>query len=138
MMETTLFVPHAIIFILDPNGKDIIIPEYDPISITSSNESCVSVGTRSDVDGEVTIQFGPSIPPPVKTICAQVFYGKVNTPTKQLAVITSNRDVIFCLGVKDLRTSISVGVNDLNNPSLVWIEVCRAPDLSNDNDKIYE
>ena len=62
MKEICLSVPHAILFVNDPAHGHIEIPDYVPGQITSANPSCVSVNTRADVDGDVTVRLGPALP----------------------------------------------------------------------------
>lgn len=45
------------LFLYDHDGKDIIIPNYDPQKTVVASSNAISVATISDMDGEVDIKL---------------------------------------------------------------------------------
>ena len=120
-MEATIAVEHARIFILDPCNKNVIAPEYVMGRAIASNATCVSVATISEVDGEVTVHLHrqPTGTPPLRH--QKVFEGFIETPGNRLAVVTSTFARILEIEVANVRTSVSVFINDPQSPTVVNI-----------------
>lgn len=54
-MTTATYSPtHPIAFVFDFANKAMEVPVYDPDKPVSANDSCISIRTISDVDGDVT------------------------------------------------------------------------------------
>ena len=121
-MEITLLVPNAIIFLYDLANKSVQVPEYIDNVLTSTNESCISVGTQSDMDGKVTIRLSNQIDESDKISCKKIFEGSIGTPGQKLAVSTSEEEGILEIGVKNKKTPISIWADDLNHPSIILVE----------------
>ena len=121
-MEITLSVPNAIIFLYDLANEDIQVPEYIDNVLTAANETCVSVGTQADVDGEVTLRLSNQLAEADKDSYKKAFDGSIDTPGKKLAISTSEDDGILEIHVKDKKTQVSVWVDDLDYPSVVLVE----------------
>lgn len=116
-MSMKLAVPNAILFILDPSNEAAAIPEYE--ALVSHSDSCVSVGTQADVDGEteVSLSFvGPSG-------LSLVFDGHVQTPTGSIGVMTSEGASLGSIDGLTPRTRVAVWVDDDKWPSRVAIVV---------------
>ncbi|MEJ2682413.1 MAG: hypothetical protein P8144_13345 [Gammaproteobacteria bacterium] len=122
MAEVTLLVPNAIIFLYDLTSENIQVPEYIDNVLVAANESCISVGTQADVDGEVTLRLSNRIDDSDKEPCEKVFDGFVNTPGKKLVISTSEDDAILQVDVKGEKTQVFVWVDDTDFPSLVLVE----------------
>lgn len=121
-MEITLSISNAIIFLYDLASEDIQIPEYIDDVLVSANEKCVSIGTQTDVDGDVTIRLSNQIDASDKKSCKQVFDGFVSTPGKKLAISTSEDEAILQTDVKEEKTQVFVWVDDSGFPSMVLVE----------------
>lgn len=55
-MKKRIPIPYAIIFINDNDNDAVDIPEYND-NVVSFNDSCISVGTIHEVDGDVDIEL---------------------------------------------------------------------------------
>lgn len=122
-METKLLIPNAIVFLYDLTAPSIQIPEYKEDTIVSYNKSCISIGTQSDVDGEVTLKLSEKINIADKDHCEKIFNGEVDTSGKKLAISTSEVEGVLEISVKTSKTPITIWVDDTKFPSLVLIEV---------------
>lgn len=110
-------VPNAIVFVLDPDSRDIEVPEY--AGLVSSSRTCVSIGTRADVDGETDITLDRD----VSSALTCVFKGEIQTPTGAIAVVTSHMSSLARLEGCELNTKFSVWVDDLDNPSRISVVI---------------
>ena len=122
MIETNLLNPHPIIFLYDLSNEDFRVPEYIENSLTAANETCISVGTQADVDGEVTLRLSNQIAQVDKDSCKKIFYGFICTPGKKLALSTSEDEGILEINVQDQKTLVTIWVDDLIHPSIVLVE----------------
>lgn len=110
-------VPNAIVFVLDPDSRDIEVPEYS--GLVSSSRTCVSIGTQADVDGETDITLDRD----VSSALTCVFEGEIQTPTGAIAVVTSHMSSLARLEGCELNTKFSVWVDDLDNPSRISVVI---------------
>lgn len=122
-MRTTLYVPHAIVFVYDLSGNGIDVPEYVDDDLIASNETCISIGTKSDVDGEVTVDLIKKADHVLEKNYTKVFKGFINTLGKKVAVSTSEIEGILATNVDTIKTEVSIWVNDSELPSMIFIEV---------------
>lgn len=113
--------PQGIIFLLDPGNKDAIIPDDVQESIVMATESCVSVWTQAEVDGdtEVTLSASQDIPGGL----FQVAIVEIVLPHHVLAVVTSEDEVILKEDVPQDRAKVSIWVDDKDNPGQVFVRV---------------
>ncbi len=121
-MESTLFVPNAIIFLYDVTNNDVQIPEYIDDVLISFNETCISVGTQADVDGEVALKLSSQITMTDKSLYNKVFNGSIKTPGKTLSISTSEEEGFISIDVVGQQTKVSIWTDDLNYPSIVLVE----------------
>jgi hypothetical protein len=119
-VQATLSVPNAIVFILDPESRDVNIPEYDPDQTVASNQTCVSVKTLADVDGDATVRLEHRDKSNIDGL-ETVFVGKVATPNKRLAVVTSLLDRIAETKVAQKVTRVAVAFDDRQSPALIVV-----------------
>jgi hypothetical protein len=119
----SLFVspPNAILFVLDPTNEDVIVPPLADVEIATSSASCVSIGTRADVDGDVEISASLSNFEP--NDLKKVFFGRISTPGKKIAIVTSEFEILLELDVITNRAIVSVWVDDHSNPSVIFVGV---------------
>lgn len=121
-MDTTLEIPHAIIFVMDNDSKDLLIPEYIKGQLTAANGACLSIGTQADVDGDVHITLSDELSQDKVAQCSKVFEGKITTPDKKLSVCLSDGTVILEQKVKNPDTNIEVWANDDYAPDKILIK----------------
>ena len=121
-MEAALFFPNAIFFVFDLANKKVQVPEYINGVLTAANESCVSIGTQAEVDGEVTVKLSDKFSESEKDSCEVVFNGFIVTPGKKIAIVTSELDKVLEMDVRDRKTHVKIWVDDLNYPSVVLVE----------------
>ena len=57
MIEIRKSIPRGMLFLYDHNGKDIVIPDYDPQQTVVASSNAISIATISDMDGEVDIKL---------------------------------------------------------------------------------
>lgn len=119
-MEAMLSVPNAIVFILDPETRDIKVPQYDSERTAASNAACVSIKTLADVDGDVTIRLEKRDAAATDNL-EMVFAGEVETPNQRLAVVTSSFERIVETAVPGGLAKVTVAVDDPASPALIVI-----------------
>ncbi|WP_437784547.1 hypothetical protein [Sorangium sp. So ce1097] len=125
-MEATYTPPHPIIFFFDPSNENMEVPAYDPERVVSSNASCVSIRTISDVDGDVTATLDVSVPLGARVGGVEVFRGIIDTPGKIVALVTSENQVLIEMNVNCFRVPVRVLVDDEMHPARIWIEILDA------------
>lgn len=114
-----LAVPHAIVFVLDPNHKGVEVPKYS--GLVSHSNTCVSVGTQADMDGETDVTLDRDL----NGLLNCVFEGEIHTPTGSIAVVTSGILTLARLDGLEATTRFSVWVDDVKWPSRVSVVVPR-------------
>jgi hypothetical protein len=121
MTSVAISPPNAIVFVLDPANKKAVIPEYLAGNLIAATETCVSVGTQDSVDGEtqVTLKFDDSTLP----FLHPIFSGAVATPNGKIAIVTAELQRVLELDVPTEKVSISIWVDDLQNPARVIVIV---------------
>lgn len=123
MLKAVLSPPNAILFVFDPTNKDVVIPSYVNGELTAATESCVSVGTLADVDGdtEVILDIGAAVSADLE----RVFSGVITTPGGKVAVVTSQFQRVLELDVPIGAVDITIWTDDERNPGRVVISVER-------------
>jgi hypothetical protein len=120
-MNEKRFTPsHPIVFIFDPANRSMLVPEIDVARVACANPSYVSVKNLADVDGEVSVAFGPH-PDPLDGFV--VFEGAVDSPSLELATTSAENEKLVSVSVPSKRTSINVFVDDLQFPSRVVVQL---------------
>ena len=122
MTSATIFVPNAIVFLLDPSNKEAIIPAYIPGKPTSFNPTCISIVTLADVDGDATFYLAQPLTAAEKSGYMEVYDGSLDTPGRKLAIVTSQLDVILESTVPGHITRVRVSVNEADAPSVIYVE----------------
>jgi len=112
-----LAVPNAILFVLDPSNEAVAIPEYE--GLVSHTDSCVSVGTQADVDGETDVSLGHAAPVDLQL----VFDGSIQTPGGSIAIWTSEGASLGRIDGLNPTTSVAIWVDDNKWPSRVVVAV---------------
>lgn len=122
-MKTTLAVPSAILFILDPTNKAAVVPEYVTGKAAAATPSCVSIATIADVDGEVTVRLCASLDDGECSTLVQVFDGLVETPGHVLAVVTSEFERVLEVATTSVVTRLTIRVDDEQSPVEVYVDI---------------
>ena len=50
IQNTSLAVPHGILFLIDPTNVETIVPEHESGVLVASTATCIAVGTQPDTD----------------------------------------------------------------------------------------
>lgn len=122
MKAITYRPSHPIVFIFDFANKEIEVPEYDPNSVVSANDSCISVRTIADVDGEVTIELIDNSADIKDLNPIEVFNGTINFPGHKINVVNSHYEKLLEAEIFKTRAKIQVLVDDKEYPSKIWIK----------------
>lgn len=123
MNARTLLLPHPIVFVTDFGNTNVEIPPHSPTSVTSANESCVSVNALADVDGEVTIILANHLEAAPTEQLKLVFEGTVATPGRKIAVVTSENVNLLETEVTGTQSAIEIFVDDQAFPSKIVVNV---------------
>lgn len=121
MGSVILSPPNAILFLMDPDNREVEIPAYIDDHLVASSESCISVGTQVSVDGPtaVTLALGGVAPKHLLLIATVGVF----LPMRNLAVVTSEFEVILRQEVAKEVARVSIWVDDGRNPAKVFIGV---------------
>ncbi len=124
MIQSTLGVQNAILFVLDPTNSSAHVPPYVIGQTTASTTSCVSFATLPDVDGEVTITlFSKHEQQRDSAVGLEVFDGHVETPGRKLAIVDSQFVRVLECDVPSKDTRIRVVVDDPKMPTAIWLSI---------------
>jgi len=116
------YVPNAILFVYDPANKQVEVPEYEDGDTVSFTDTCISVGTQADVDGEVSIALEHFSP-----VCQELYLihsGLIRTPHGNISVLTSEGEQIVTRKTNARMVKIRVYV-DHASPGYVHFEIDR-------------
>lgn len=113
--------PNAILFVLDPTNKNILVPPYVDGEVAAINKTCASIGTQAPVDGETEVFM--SLTDDAPSSLKQVLFGKIDVPGGKVAVVTSDFKILIECEVNAGFIELSVWVEDLQNPSKVFIKI---------------
>src|SRR5262245_61617221 len=87
----------------------------------ASTPSYILIGCSSDVDGPTMITLGPE--PQVAASDHLIFDGMLDTPHRNVVVVTIFLEKLLDAQVPNTRTHVRVWVNDLRYPNQVSISV---------------
>lgn len=122
-MNVTIAVPNAIIFVLDPSNKRVLVPDYAPGETIAANSTCVSVATAAEVDGEVSLHLGQPLSDSEKSGCAQIFRGSIETPGRKLAIVTSGFERVLETDVSAFVTRVTISTDAPSSPGVICVNV---------------
>jgi hypothetical protein len=117
-------VHHGILFLLDPRNRDFQIPDVVKGELVNATDSCISIVTRAEVDGEVEVMLAFSEAAPSDLF--HVARGTIRVPHGTLAVDTADEGKLFERDVPKGRVTVSIWVDDSREPTKVFINVERA------------
>jgi hypothetical protein len=121
MLRVVLSPPNAILFVLDPENKDVVIPPYVDRRLTAATSTCISVGTQAEVDGDTEISLEILGAAPVDLHRAH--FGTIGTPSGRVAVVTAQFQRLLELNVPVGAVEVSIWADDLRNPGRVAVGV---------------
>lgn len=119
MSRAVLSPPNAILFVLDPTNDDVMVPGYVDGELAAATPTCVSFGTRADVDGDTEIVL--ELSPIVATELRQAFRGVIQTPGGKVAVVTSEFESVLEADFSSTSVEVSIWADDLRNPAHVTV-----------------
>jgi len=134
MYSTSYTPPHPIVLVCDYDNLDAVIPEYDPRSIISASDTCVSIRTISEIDGDVTVTLTQRLPPELVRGKIAAFSGAIDVPGRRIAVVTSENEKLLEVTVGGNRVALRIFVDQKKYPTAIWIEardVIQAPKSPN-------
>ena len=111
--------PNSLVLIADPSDGEI--PDTMGGSLIAATSSCIAVGCRSEIDGETDFVLGAARE--VDPGNGPVLTGRLETPSRKLAVRSVVGQTILEALVPDRVTSIRIWVNDPNEPDRVTIGI---------------
>jgi hypothetical protein len=115
MKQFKILVDHGILFVNDPSDAEMSVPDYDPDSIISVNESCISIACRPSVDGDVKISLLDTIDQADLGYSSLVFDGYMRCAENEIALFTPEDEIV------------SVSVNGHSARIRIWCETLRSP-----------
>lgn len=122
VVESKRFLPdHPIVFVMDFSNDDAEVPQYDRERLALGSDSCVSVRTIADVDGELTVSLSDDAPPAHAGLGHCVFAGDIHAPSCWVAVVTSANEKLLERFVGRTTASIQIYVNDEACPERIWV-----------------
>ncbi len=121
MPKITISPPNAILFVLDPTNSGVVVPRYVDGELTAATETCISVGTQADVDGDTEVSL--DISSDTLTDLHRVVSGTIITPGHKVAVVTSHFQRVLELDTSTDSVHVLVSVDDLRNPARVAVQI---------------
>lgn len=113
----------------DYDSSEVEIPEYDPDSVVSVCETCLSIRTIADVDGDVTITLSNTTPESIRKAYQEVFSGQIQIFGSEIAVVNSANERLLAIAMVGPMVRISVFVDDNVHPEKVWVEAQDVEEL---------
>lgn len=121
-MNKTLLVPHGVVFFMDDNHPDVIVPSHDDDGIADASSTCVSIFTMIDVEGEVFVELANKITDSKKENLLHAFEGVIETPGRKVAMSTSDGDTLMEVDVPETSAKLSIWVDHPKWPVVVLVE----------------
>lgn len=116
-LDSPVYVPNAIIFVLGSNFEDAMIPKFRVDSLVTSTNNCIAVGTQPYVDRPVFIQFMATSPSDGRLM--QIAIAHIEAPGGKLRCVTAENEVIAEHRVDGELANVEVWVDDPVLPSEV-------------------
>jgi hypothetical protein len=123
-MQSRQYLPaHPIVFVMDFSNDAVEVPQYDPEHVAASSNTCVSVRTIADVDGEVTVFLADRPPSDAEGLGRHVLTGGIQVPSGAVAVVTSENEKLLERSIGKKTVELQVFVDDEEHPARVWFFV---------------
>lgn len=123
MMQTIKIAPpNSLVFISDVDGG--VGPDPDAIARSRrivATDSCVAVCCLAEMDGETEITLGSL--EEVKLNEPPAFEGKLETPTHNVVVSTSERTILLQTAVTSSNARLKIWTNRKREPDKIFIGV---------------
>ena len=121
MIETTAPIQNAIIFLLDYNDDDAVVPDYIEGQLTAANTKAISVGTRIAFEGDVAIRvYEPGEDMDETGLDLKCSHELVCT-TGNVSVVTSDDEQLLSLDLGLERIRVQVWADDDIEPERVFV-----------------
>lgn len=119
-MEKTITFspPNSVILLMDFNHGDI--PNWNPQKIVSATKTCIAVGTLNEIDGETLVRLFSDTGGEIDGLTIY-FDGFIETPNKEVALVTILNEKKLEMEVKGTKTRIRVYANDEHEPDKLSI-----------------
>ncbi len=111
---------YGIVFVADAANRSDR-PEIVGGRSIFSNESCIAIGCKADIDGETEFLLGPA--EKIDLGHRAAFEGNLMTPSGRIMVTTAEMEKLLELLVVNPITSISIWTNHPTQPDKVIIGV---------------
>lgn len=121
IQNTSLAVPHGILFLIDPTNVETIVPEHESGVLVASTATCIAVGTQPDTDGEIAIDIGPG-PLPTEGL-AKRSTKTIHAPGGTVALVTSHFQLVLEMAVPPGEAVVVIWTDDPVLPARIAIEV---------------
>jgi hypothetical protein len=109
-------IPNAIILFYDPGNENFMLAEWSSTKSYEATESCISVATLPDIDGETTIEILNANQTINDRNMVLAYEGPMETPTGKVSVSTSNTLDIIGVDVLSNSCLVQVWINRLMDP----------------------
>lgn len=119
MSTITLSPRNSIVFVYDFSHRPIEIPTYVSGELVAASQTCVSVGTLAEIDGETTITLADSTDG--IRVGELYFEGVILTPGHEVSVCTSANEKLLTLPILATHARIRVFANDPSEPDEIVI-----------------
>lgn len=119
--QTSLAVPHGVVFIYDPTTTNIDVPPDTGAAPLLATSTCVSIWTLHEIDGEATITLTDAYN---GDHCELVFRGVINANGRRLAINESSCKVLLETELSNSRPEIEIYASDPTTPTKL---VCVVP-----------
>lgn len=114
----TMRPSNSLIFIMDYSfGK---LPEFMSGNLVAFTDSCVAIGTLSEVDGETTIVVTDSLLD-VQSTERLVFDGVVATQGGELSVCSTTNEKLLTVKRSNRNIHVKVFANDASEPDKIVV-----------------
>jgi hypothetical protein len=123
MYQITLFVPNALLLVMDAVKRDVNIPENPPDDLTTATASCVAICTQADVDGQVTVRLTDRPIDRKSSGCDVIRRHTISTPNRKLAVVTCENKTILEIDVPRKKADLMIHADHETWATKVYIEV---------------
>ena len=119
LLSVKIAPPHSLITISDSQGGEV--PDSVSKNLITSTRTCISVGTKAEIDGETEIIIGNF--DEINLDSDPSFYGEIATPSRVISVFTVFEDQVLFLETKTKHASVQIWVNDQNEPTKIVIGI---------------
>ena len=122
MIQIRKAIPRGMLFLYDHNGKDIVIPDYDPQQTVGASSNAISIATISDMDGEVDMKLCTA-DKPCSSEMFKLFSGDLNVDTGILSICFMGDEKIASINAKLGSSLVEIYADKRRFPSSVIIIV---------------